>query len=172
MKVKYRDLEVEIDSLDDLDILADRLEARRVAASPTVAREIAASQVSLPPSQPILGKGEGPHSLSEFIALLTPNSRKLLRLLANSSRPLRDNELVAQLGLSNRMALAGTISTILKGRQGYKPPTLLVKTPLRGPEFGKKDAEYAIAKNVLAEVRVGLDATERSNGNGASLWPQ
>lgn len=138
-RVKYRGLEVAVDTLDEIDALADRIQSGRAEQRSTERR---------PPPPP--------SSVQEIVASATSDQKKLLGLVLESgSSGMTDEALRSAIGLENNKQLAGMTAGISKRLVGAGLSTQILKSEQQ-MSGGVRSYRYWITPEAEDEVRKGL----------------
>ena len=147
--VKYRGLDVSVETLDQLDQLADRV-------SPNGSERKARQPRKVTTVEPVQGRT----SVRKMVIGLVGKQRRMLSTLAEGKQT--DAELRQKLNLESNKALAGVLSGISKA---MKRDGLLVriidKTAFRS-SGGERKYTYALNPTVKEEVREALEAKGRA----------
>lgn len=144
-RIKYRGLDIVVDTIKDIDALADHLEARRLAQAPS-------SPAQSPES-----------SLAELVRTSTSKQNQFLRFLVDRSEEdaPTDEELRVALGLRDNNQIAGLTSALSKRLKGLGLDTILVLKDIRFSQ-GLRNYRYWIPESLREELREALYTTTTS----------
>jgi hypothetical protein len=147
--VKYRGLDVQCESISDINELADQVEVTRTKEDRRAKRE--ATRVPV-------GRSTAPlfadRSIRGVIQELKSPQRKLISAIAESERT--DSELRDLLGLDGNKALAGVLSSISKASKRLGLDHVFIEKQESRAGNGEREYRYSIRPESLEEVQRAL----------------
>ena|ERR1700734_908762 len=149
--VNYRGLQVECETIEDLNRLAEQQEASR-AKDARKARRLARSQAGTGAEwSPVIGE----QSISGLIHELKDNQKQLLSEISEAEKT--DIQLRAVLHLANNKALAGVLAGISKAakRLGLQDAPIIESKMSRSGN-GDREYRYSIRPEAAEEVQKAL----------------
>lgn len=147
---RYRGLEVQCETIEDLNALADQMQL-----SKSVSRTSRHGQRTPPSetSRPSLLPTEDP--MRQLIPELSPQQLRLLSEIAKDQKS--DSELRHALALSNNKALAGILAGISKAAKRIGLQTPIEKSVTRSTT-GEREYTYTLESGVIEEVKQALNS--------------
>ena len=150
-RVNYKGLEVEVDSIDDLDALAARINGnstRRAAGPPRTDKTERPVQPTIDADSPIENR------LKAFVAALNENARRVYKDIAQYAQPINDVDLRERLKINSNNELAGYLAGITRAaKKAALDPDVVLTKVTRDNRPKHRAYQYSIPAGILDDVR-------------------